>query len=137
MWVCKKCGRKFKRMNQSHSCRLISKDSLFEKRPPFLKKLFESVNRELKKLGEYREETVLPDVIFFKTTSTFLEIKVKKDHLDIVFFLEKREDVPPVAKYLQTSRNRVVHLVPVDRPEDINDQLFNWIRRSYQLISGN
>lgn len=134
MWTCPKCGREFKRRDQPHSCRLISTGSLFEKRPVVLKKLYDQVLKHVRKLGSYREETVPPDVIFFKTNSTFLEIKVKKDHLDIGFYLEKLENVSPVSKYLQTSKNRVVHLVSVDQPEDINQQLLNWIKRSYQLI---
>ena len=99
-----------------------------------MKKLYEKIVKEVKKFGEYREETVQPDVIFFKTKSSFLAVKVKKDHLDIEFFLEKLEDVPPVSKYLQTSKHRVAHLVPIDRPEDINPQLINWIKRSYNLV---
>jgi len=115
---------------------LISSASLFEKREPALKKLYDRIVKEVKKLGEYREETVQPDVIFFKTKSTFLGIKVKKDHLEIEFFLEKLENIPPVSKYLQTSKNRVVHLVPIGQAGDIDRQLINWIKRSYVLVNG-
>ena len=135
MWTCPKCGRKFKRANQSHGCRLISKESLFQKRPQALKKLYEKIVKEVDKLGMYREETLPPDVIFFKTESSFLEVKVKKDRLEIVFLLEKIEDVSPVAKYLQLSKNRVAHVVKIDQLGDIDRQLINWIKRSYKLIT--
>jgi predicted transport protein len=135
MWTCPECKRTFKRKDQQHSCTLISKESLFERRPPELKKLYDRIVKELKKFGEYKEETIKPDIIFFKTKSTFLAIKVKRDHLDVEFFLEKPEDVPPVSKYLQTSKHRVAHLVPVDQPGDINQQLINWMKRSYLLVS--
>ena len=135
MWTCPKCKRRFKRKNQQHSCIVISSASLFEKREPALKKLYDKIVKEVKKLGEYREETVKPDVIFFKTKSTFLGIKVKKAHLEIEFFLEKLENVPPVSKYLQTSKNRVVHLVPIDQAGEIDQQLINWIKRSYALVN--
>ncbi len=105
------------------------------KRPAGLKKLYEKIVKEVKKFGEYREETLPPDTIFFKTKSTFLGIKVKKDQLHVEFFLDHLENVPPVSKYLQTSKHRVAHLVPVDQPENINKQLINWIKESYQLIS--
>jgi Domain of unknown function (DUF5655) len=136
MWTCPKCKRSFKRKDQQHSCTLISKESLFAKRPAELKKLYDKIVKEVKKMGEYREETVPPDLIFFKTKSTFLGIKVKKDQLHVEFFLDHLEDLLPVSKYLQISKHRVVHLVPVDQPEDINKQLINWIKRSYRLISG-
>jgi hypothetical protein len=109
---------------------------LFEKRPPELKKLYDRIVKEVKKIGNYREETVPPDVIFFKTKSTFLAVKVKKDHLDVEFYLDHLENVPPVSKYLQTSKHHVVHLVPVDQPEDISKQLIQWIKTSYNLVTG-
>jgi hypothetical protein len=114
---------------------LISKETLFAKRPPSLKSLYQEITAVVTSLGEYREETVLPDVIFFKTRSTFLAVKVKKDHLDIEFFLDHRDSDPVISKYLQTSKNRVAHVVPVDCASDINDRLKNWIRSSYKLIT--
>jgi predicted transport protein len=135
MWTCPKCGRSFKRKDQQHICTLISKENLFAKRPPELKVLYEKIVKQVKKFGEYREETVNPDVIFFKTKSTFLAVKVKKDHLDIEFFLDHLEDIPPVSKYLQTSKHRVAHVVPIDDEQDINAQLIAWMRSSYELVS--
>ena len=135
MWTCPKCGRSFKRKDQQHTCRLISKESLFAKRPPELKSLYRKIVKEVKKLGQHREEAVNPDVIFFKTKSTFLAVKVKKDHLDVEFFLDHLEDVPPVSKYLQTSKHRVAHVVPIDGQEQINEQLMQWIKSSYELVS--
>ena len=134
MWTCPKCKRAFKRKEQNHSCLLISTDALFAKRPPELKRLYDKLVKIVKGFGEYREETVLPDVIFFKTKSAFMAVKVKRDHLDVEFFLDHPENVPPVSKYLQTSKQRVAHVVPVDRPADINRQLSNWMKESYQLV---
>ena len=135
MWSCPKCKRSFRKRNQNHSCILITKESLFEKRPSALKKLYKEIVKVIKGFGNYREETVRPDVIFFKTKSTFLAIKVKKDHLDVEFFLDHLEDVPPVSRYLQTSKRRVAHLVPVDNVDDIDQQLIGWMKHSYELIA--
>lgn len=136
MWNCPKCHRTFKRKNQQHSCTLITKESLFEKRPKELEKLFSIVEQKVSQLGSYRLETVKPEVIFFKTKSTFLGIKVKKDHLVVEFFLDHIENIPPVFKYLQTSKHRIVHEVVVDQEEDITKQLMDWIKHSYELVSG-
>lgn len=40
-----------------------------------------------------------------------------------------------IKKYLQTSRRRVAHAVPVDSAEDIDAQLLGWIGASYILIA--
>jgi len=100
-----------------------------------LKGLFEEIEAIVKTFGRYREEAVAPDVIFFKTKSTFLAVKVKKSHLEIEFFLDHLEDVPPVAKFLQTSKHRVVHIVKVDGEKDIDEQLKKWMKQSYELIN--
>jgi len=113
---------------------LIDKEDLFKKRPQELKALYKKVFEIVKKFGAFREETVSPDVIFFKTKSTFLAVKVKKDHLEIEFFLDHIEDEPPVAKYLQTSKQRVAHVVKIDSPKNIDKPLINWMKTSYQLV---
>jgi predicted transport protein len=135
MWTCPKCGRTFKRKNQEHGCKMVSKESLFAKRLPELKKLYEKIVKEIKKFGEFREEALPSAVIMFKTKSIFLAIRIKKDHLAVGFFLDEVENVPPVSKYIQTSKNRWAHEVLVDRPEDIDKQLINWMKRSYKLIT--
>ena len=134
MWTCATCGRSFKNINQQHTCKLISKDDLFAKRPAHLKKLYQQVKAVVKTFGDFREETVPPDVIFFKSKSTFMAVKVKKDHLDIEFFLDHLTDAPPVSKYLQTSKHRVAHIVPIDEGKDISSQLKKWMKASYDLI---
>jgi hypothetical protein len=114
---------------------LISKDDLFIKRPPQLRSLYKKIVELVQQFGDFREETVLPDVIFFKTKSSFLAVKVKKDHLDIEFFLDHLENIPPVSKYLQTSKHRVAHVVPIDNEKDIDKQLIAWMKHSYELIA--
>ena len=134
MWTCPKCKRSFKNANQNHSCILVSKDDLFAKRPAFLKQLYKKIVAIVNPLGEYREETVMPDVIYFKTKSTFLAVKVRKDHLEVEFFLDHHENDPSIAKWLQTSKHRFAHVVPVDSEEDITNQLTEWIEHSWHLV---
>ena len=73
MWTCPKCKRIFKRRDQSHSCILITRESLFIKRPPELKKLYDKIVKAVGRFGEYRQETLRPDVIFFKTKALSLQ----------------------------------------------------------------
>lgn len=134
MWACPKCKREFRNANQNHTCVLVSKEEFFAKRPKLLRSLYTVIVSYVKQLGEYREETVRPDVIFFKTKSTFLAVKVKKDYLEVEFFLDQHTDDPSIAKWLQTSKHRFAHVVKVDSEEDITTQLTEWIKQSYHLI---
>lgn len=134
MWTCPRCRREFRNTNQNHGCRLIDKEQLFAKRSSQLKTIYEKIVAVVNALGEFRQETVPPDVIFFKTISTFLGVKVKSAWLEVEFFLDHQDNSPIVSKHLQTSANRFVHVVPVDSPANINQQLKDWIRHSYQLV---
>lgn len=97
--------------------------------------MYQTIQSLLREFGVFREEAVKPDVIFFKTKSTFLALKIKKRWIDVEFFLDHLDDIPPVKKFLQTSKNRFAHLVSIDEMEDIDQQLIDWIRASYGLIS--
>lgn len=134
MWTCPKCKRSFRNTNQSHSCVPVSKKDFVTGAPVTLKKLYEKIIDEVKQLGSYREEVVTPGVIYFKTKSSFLAVKVKKTCLEVEFFLDHQEDDPSIAKWLQSSKHRFAHTVKIDSEQDITMQLTGWIRQSYHLI---
>lgn len=136
MWTCNKCKRSFRNTNQRHSCVKLNVNDFFIKRPDHLKALFVTLKKYVSTLGSFVEEAVPPDVIRFKTVSTFLSVKVKSKHLEITFYLDYLDDVPPVSKYLHSSKNRVIHLVAIDSEEDIDKQLEDWICYSHNLING-
>ncbi|MDH3650616.1 MAG: DUF5655 domain-containing protein [Saprospiraceae bacterium] len=135
MWTCPECSRVFRNRNQLHTCKLVDKELFFENRPPHFHEMYETIKRYVQVCGSFREEAVAPDVIFFKSKSTFLALKIKKRWIDVEFFLDHLEDIPPVKKYLQTSRRRFAHLVSIDEIEDIDQQLLAWIRSSHELIT--
>ena len=134
MWTCPKCKRSFRNTNQSHSCIPVSKKDLFADRPALLKELYDKIIVEVKQLGTYREEAVSPSVIYFKTKSTFLAVKLKKTYLEVEFFLDHHTDDPSIANWLQTSKHRFAHVVKLDSEKDITNQLRAWIKHSYHLI---
>jgi hypothetical protein len=136
MWSCPHCGRSFKRLNQQHSCVLVRKEDLFAKRAPALKVLYQMIRDYVTTLGPFQEEAHRPDTIYYKATSNFLAVKLKKASLEVEFFLDHHDPAPVVSKWLQTSRHRFAHVVPVDHPENIDEQLRGWIRASYLLVSG-
>jgi hypothetical protein len=135
MWTCPVCKRVFKRTDQPHSCKLVSSTDIFKKRPPVFQQLYAVLINSLQKLGDYREEAIPPDTIFFKSGSSFLGLKLKKNYMEVEFFLDHREEDPSISKFLQTSKNRYVHVVPVSQEEDLTPAVLGWIHESYFLIS--
>ncbi len=135
MWACPECTRQFKNTNQVHGCYKISIESLLDKRSSKIQSLYHHLHNELK-LPKYRREAVPPDVIFYKTKSTFLAIKLKTKWIEVEFFLDYFLDIPIIKKSLQTSKRRYVYVIAIDEPADVNEELIEWINYSYKLISG-
>ena len=135
MWTCPKCMRKFSKQDQSHSCHQMEISDILNRRSADIVDLVQELNREISQFGSFRVEAIRPDVLFYKTKSTFVALKVKTKWIDIEFFLERAEDVPPVKKLLQTSKRRFLHVVSIDGAEDIDGQLIEWMHKSYLLIT--
>jgi len=132
-WICPSCKRKFKLPNQSHSCTEIDIDSHFINKSPLLIATFQKLLSEVKKIGMVNISPVKSSIMF-KVDSTFCSVKFKKESLVIEFFLDHIEKEPLVIKILQVSQNRIVHIVNLYKPEDVNSKVIKWLKESYQLI---
>lgn len=132
MWICPNCNRGFRAKNQSHSCAVYSFDAHFANKSPVVKATFNRLTEVVDSIGEVNIN-VLRSAIFLKTDSTFLEIKVKKDYLIIAFFMDTEINEFPVSSTLQISRNRIVHTIHLEKPEDITPQIIAWLEHSYKL----
>ena len=63
-------------------------------------------------------------------------MKPRKDHVEIEFQLGREIREFPVYRSLRVSRNRVVHLAVIEDPRDVDRELLDWLRESYELIHG-
>ena len=135
MWTCPNCKRQFRNRNQVHGCHNLKVEDLLLKRSKIINQLYHSLNEYISSLSKIRLEAVPPDVVFYKTETTFLALKLKTKWIDIEFFLNHHDDHPLVKKWLQTSKNRFVHIVSIDSMDEIDDQIKKWIRLSHQLIT--
>ena len=106
-----------------------------KKRNENINHLFTILDKYIRSLGEVRSEAVPPDVVFYKTKSTFLALKLKTKWIDVEFFLDRYDDDPIIKKCLQTSKKRFAFIVSVDSADEIGDQLKYWISESYDLIT--
>lgn len=134
MWTCTLCNRSFRNSNQSHSCKPVSKENITGTISPALQPVYKKIIKIINRFGPYREEPVGKHVIYFKTASTFMAIKLKKDHLEVEFFLDHKITAPVVTKMLQTSANRFACTVPVSNTGEINQELASWLNCSYELV---
>jgi hypothetical protein len=136
MWSCPKCNRSFKSANQYHSCAVIDIESHFKNKPQVIRDIFDKLTAVVKTIGE-TDINVVKSAIFLKKRTTFIEIKPKKEYVLIAFYLENEVTEFPVVRSLQTSKNRIAHVVHLQHPDEINTQLITWLKQSYKLISEN
>ena len=75
--------------------------------------------------------------IQIKAGANFLSIEPKKDRVELHFQSGSEHQTldPPVYKSIPVTKNRVVHFAAIERPEEIDGPLLDWIRASYTLIA--
>jgi hypothetical protein len=130
LWKCPKCGRRFERKGQSHSCKsyelelhFIGKSKgklLYEK----LKKLVRS------QIGSFKIES-LECCINFVSTYTFAAVKIFKDKIQLDFALSKKPKSTRVKRFVQMSAHRYLYYVDIFLPDEIDDELIEWVKESY------
>lgn len=132
MWICPKCHRSFKTKNQPHSCVIVNADSMFSELPKHIKEVSAELLKICNALGEIKTDTTL-SCIYFINKNRFLVLKPQKSGMIIEFILDRSEDIFPVIKIVQISKNLFAHRLKLESKEDINDQLIGWIKEAYEL----
>src|SRR5690606_18662805 len=120
MWICARCNKEFRNANQSHSCYVSKVDEHFANKPEVLRLTYDKLVKQLEEFAEYTLNPV-KNTILFKTLTSFMAVKVKKDHLVVEYFLNHTNDAFPVFKVVKVSRNRVVHFISLSSPDDVDN----------------
>jgi Domain of unknown function (DUF5655) len=115
-----------------HSCVRVEVEEHLAGKNPLVVAIFEELLAGTKEFGEIKVSSV-KNCILFKSASTFLAIKPKKEWVDIEFLLDREIDEFPVHKTVRVSKNRVAHFVRLEHPREINRHLTRWLRRSFEI----
>jgi len=134
MWTCAICKRNFRNANQWHSCKIVEPVDHFKNKPPIIKTTFNKLITRVNKITPVTVH-VLKSAIYLKTSSTFVEIKPKREYLLIAFYLNKEVKDLPISKVIRLSKNRFVHEIHLQDPSDINKQVIDFLKESYKLLS--
>jgi len=131
MWICPCCNRKFKIQNQAHSCISIPIDNHFLGKNPEIKACYLKLKQTLV-LFEKAIEISTKSAILYAASSNFIALKPKNNWLDIEFVLNKPNDEFPIYKVVQASKNAFAHFIRIENTKEIDNQLIEWIKKSYQ-----
>ena len=132
LWTCPKCGRKFERKNQMHSCKIYPLEAHFERKTKG--KMFYEVLQEVvqQQIGSFKIES-LECCIHFINPSTFLAVKILNEKIEIHFSLNKKIENKRINKCTQMSAHSYLYYVEIIKEGEIDKELVDWIHEAYHL----
>lgn len=133
MWKCPKCGRTFKKNNQSHSCNTYTEEEHFENLSEFVKELYISLIKIIeKKIGNFSIDPV-HCCIHLVNPNTFVAIKPQKSSLKIFFLSQESIQSNRIIKQERYSSKRINNTLKIHSKDDIDEELIEWFITAYHL----
>ena len=126
-WTCPECGRRFGRRNQSHECApALSLDEYFSSGPAFEKPIYDAVAGHLRTVGPVHVEPVSVGLLF-KKVRTFAELRPMRDKVRLGFLFSRPLTHPRIVRTERLSGVRVAYFVDLRTPDDVDDQVCDWL----------
>lgn len=133
MWKCSKCGRKFIKVNQKHSCVNYPIENHFQNKGENSKNLYDYFVKKIEKeIGPIEVES-LPCCIHLLSNYTFCGVWITKSKIKFDFRLNYQIKDSRVKKEVLLSKNRFIYYFEITSKEEINKKLIGWIRDAYFL----
>ena len=129
-WLCPRCDRTFRQVNQRHACGVGSPVTLLKDRPPALIDLYRKLETTVRDFGDV--EVVTRDrYALFRTTRIFADLTVMRDALRVVVHLGRKVSAPC---FIKTGPNgkRVSHVTLVQTAEDLR-MIIPFLREAFDL----
>jgi hypothetical protein len=110
----------------------IAVDELLARHPAWVADIFTAVIDRLRQLGPIYEDAVNVGV-FLKSHRKIAEVRPRVRSLQLLLYLPERVDDPRVARVLSTGSDRNTHVINLTSPEQVDDELGQWLELSYDF----
>ena len=132
-WVCPRCDREFGGVNQAHVCAPgITVDELLGRHPDWVGEIYAVVIEHLQAMGPVHEDAV--DVgIFLKSDRKIAEFRPLVRSVQLWLFLPDQREDPRISRSMPTGVDRIVHLIKLTSPEQVDAQLQEWLAESFDF----
>ncbi len=136
VWTCPKCQRNFGKKRQSHLCSPgLSLEEYFDGAAPWEEPIFTVVRDHIATLGPVIVDP-LNMGIKFKNGPMFLELRAMKKWVALGFSLGNRLASDRLSRKVIDYNNKFFHVINVDDPAMIDEEILGWITRSYHFVGG-
>ena len=129
-WSCPQCARTFAHEGQFHSHDTVGVEDHFAGRAEMLLVSFDTL---IGSLPVDVHVEALKTVIILSARTTFAFITVQTKRLMVGVFLDRRLASPRVVKVDVVSTHKIGNVVDVRSPDDVDDELRQWLREAYEL----
>ncbi len=130
-WICPDCGRRFGRARQSHQCeRGLSVEGYLALQPEERRDTYRAVLLVLEELGELDVDPVKVGIMV-KRARTFCELRPRKGAVELSFKLSRPLGHPRIRKTISSSVHRRAHFVDLRSPEEVDDQIREWLAEAW------
>ena len=108
-------------------------EEYFSSGPARERPIFEAVMAHLETLGDVTVEPVSVG-IFLKRSRGFAELRPKVNWVELSFGLSHAIDHPKIARVIRTSATRTYHFVKLREPDDVDDDVRDWLSEAYLAL---
>ena len=131
-WQCPKCGRRFARARQAHSCQVVPLATHLRKASAEVRRIYHALLQAIRDVGPVQAVPTKTGINLLSGTSLG-GIGLHRDFADVGLVLTRRVDHPRIMSVLQISRRSYVHRVRVRSASEVDGQLRTWLREAYQV----
>ncbi len=130
-WTCPECKRRFGRSHQSHECApALTVADYLKTQPKERHSTYRAVLRVLKAFPDVDIDPVKVGIMI-KRARTFCELRPRRNAVGLSFKVSRPLGHPRIHKQIQTSANRIAYFVDLKSPEEVDEQIQEWIAESY------
>jgi hypothetical protein len=112
----------------------MSLDEYFATGPPHERPVAEAVLAHVRSLGPVVVEPVSVGILV-KARRTFVELRPMTRWEAVWFMLPRRVEHPRIARVLRGTASLTAHVVNVRTPEEIDEQVRDWLSEAYVSCS--
>lgn len=132
LWTCPKCGRRFVTRNSWHACGDYSVEGFLAGKGPRARALFDRFVELISACGQYEVAPAKTRVAFMAQVRFAGVTAVSERGLTAAFGLPRPLRHDRIRKIEQAAPGWYVHWIRVSSPEELDDELLEWLRESYR-----
>ncbi|HWA82242.1 MAG TPA: DUF5655 domain-containing protein [Fimbriimonadaceae bacterium] len=129
LWTCPKCGEKFAGKNMWHSCGKFSLESLFQGCDPTVWDTYQALRKMALEVAPFHV-IAQKSRICFQLRTRCAGGTPAKSHFRFSFLSREVVEHPRIMKIESFAPDQHGHTVRLSRPEDVDEQIKEWLRLS-------